>query len=143
MPLTWIFENPPHWDESKAAIVGPGEGTIFHLGALAPGDMLPGEWWRVEDEGRTVGYGWMDTSWGDAEVLLAVDESARGRGVGGFILDQLEAAARARGLRYLYNVVPQKHPDPEALTRWLESRGFTRASDDQTLLRRKVPAARG
>jgi N-acetylglutamate synthase-like GNAT family acetyltransferase len=79
----------------------------------------------------------MDTTWGDAEILLAVGGVARGKGVGSFILDRLEEEAALRGLNYLYNVVQPNHPDPEGITAWLTKRGF--AESEGGLLRRKVP----
>ncbi|MGO9140532.1 MAG: hypothetical protein ACLP70_03640, partial [Streptosporangiaceae bacterium] len=66
---------------------------------------------------------------------------ARGSGAGEFILDRLEAEAAARGVNYIYNVVPASHPDPQWMTYWLELHGFypSRHGD----LRRQVRAAAG
>ena len=137
--LTWHHDNPPHWDRSKSEIVGKAERGIFKLDDHDEGDLVPGEWWRVEDGGRVVGFGWMECTWGDAEILLAVDPAKRQHGVGSFILDHLEKEAAARGLNYLYNVVRPTHPDPEGITRWLTTRGFEAAHDR---LRRRVPQRR-
>lgn len=139
MSLEWIHENPAYWDDDKRAIVGEAEEGVFAPGSHRAGDVVPGEWWRVEDGGRTVGYGWMDVNWGDAEILLAVAKDARGRGVGTFILDRLEDEARARGLNYLYNAVRPEHPERERTTRWLEERRFRPAEDG--VLRRSVAHA--
>lgn len=136
MSLEWIHESPPRWDRSKAALLGSAPDGVFELGAWRDGDLIPGEWWRVEEGGTVLGYGWMDCTWGDAEILLAVDPASRGRGVGSFILDRLEREAAARGLHYLYNVVRPEHPDRTAVTRWLVERSFTPASDG--LLKRRV-----
>ena len=139
MGLTWTRENPPHWDEEKAAIVGGAPAGIFELPNYKPGDVLPGEWWRVEDEAGVAGYGWMDTVWGDAEILLAVAPTRQKQGVGSFILDHLEEEARARGLNHLYNSVRPTHPERERVTRFLESRRF-KPSRDGVILRRVVAA---
>jgi N-acetylglutamate synthase-like GNAT family acetyltransferase len=128
MALSWIREPLAIWDADKQRIVG-GAPSVFAVSASAPGAVLPGDWWRVEDNGRTVGYGWMDYSWGDAEVLLAVEPDTQSRGVGTFILDRLDEEAGVRGLNYLYNVIPAKHPDPAGLKRWLLQRGFAGAKD--------------
>jgi len=136
MRYAWIQENPPHWDRSKARIVGESPG-IFGLGPYRDGDMLPGEWWRVEENGAVLGFGFMDCTWGDAEILLAVDASRRREGVGTFILERLAEEALARGVNYLYNEIRATHPDPERLARWLENRGFKSSRDDR-LLRRSV-----
>jgi GNAT superfamily N-acetyltransferase len=141
MSLEWIHENPPYWDGGKAGIVGNAPPGIFELSAYGDGDMLPGEWWRVEQAGTVLGYGWMDTTWGDAEILLAVDLSAQRKGVGAFILDRLDEEAVARGLNYLYNQVRESHPDPDGVTKWLEKRGFAMSHDDR-LLRRSVKPRR-
>jgi N-acetylglutamate synthase-like GNAT family acetyltransferase len=60
----------------------------------------------------------------------------RGRDVGHFILDHLEAEAAARGLNYIYNVVPDTHPDGPWIKNWLSMHGFHEASRGQ--LRRQV-----
>jgi len=136
MTLRWIRETPAHWDGDKARIIGGAPPGIFdtRFKSCRAGDLVSGEWWRVDDEGRTVGYGWLDVVWGDAEILLATDPEAAGRGVGTFILDRLDEEARSRGLRYLYNLVRPTHPRAAALTAWLEKRGFT-GSEDGRLLR--------
>lgn len=135
MPFEWIRENPALWDAGKARIVGGAPEGIFELPPRAEGELVAGEWWRVEEDGRAVGYGWMDTVWGDAEILLAVDPAARGRGVGSFVLERLEAEAAARGLNYLYNVVRPTHPDHDAVVAWLEARGFERRRDGRLVKR--------
>ena len=71
-----------------------------------------------------------------AEILLAVDPAHQSSGVGTFILDHLEKEAAAAGLNYMYNVVRDGHPEPEAVTAWLRRRGFELQSDGRLL--RKV-----
>lgn len=137
MPLTWTHESPAHWDAGKRRIVGGAPPGVFALGPCEDGQIVPGDWWRVEQAGRVVGYGWMDSSWGDAEVLLAVDPEARDSGIGTFILDRLEDEAARQGINYLYNVVPEAHPDKDGLRRWLLRRAFV-ASHDGGLLKRAV-----
>jgi N-acetylglutamate synthase-like GNAT family acetyltransferase len=131
MALQWIHETPPYWDDDKAGIVGDTHdgvfGNVFH--GYRHGHLLPDDWWRVERDGRTVGYGWMDVTWGDAEILLAVAPRARNQGVGTFILDQLDREARERGLNYLYNVVRETHPNHDEVGAWLRQRRFTAAED--------------
>ncbi len=136
MALSWIRESPPLWDEGKRRIVGGAPPGIFdrRYGELAEGELPPGDWWRVEDGGTTVGYGWLDVVWGDAEILLATASDARGRGVGTFILEQLDREAKQRGLNYLYNVVRPNHPDRARVSEWLQKRGF-RPSEDGSLTR--------
>jgi GNAT superfamily N-acetyltransferase len=140
MGLAWIHESPPRWDGDKARITGAAPAGVFDFGDLRPSDAVPGEWWRVEDDGSVVAYGWMDTVWGDAEMLLAVDPAHEGRGVGTFVIEHLEREAASRGLNYLFNVVRQAHPDGERVSAWLQRRGFEPSSDG--LLRRKVPASK-
>jgi GNAT superfamily N-acetyltransferase len=122
----WIRESPQKWDASKARIVGAAGSAVFGhaFEERREGELLPAEWWRVEEDGKTVGFGWMDVNWGDAEVLLAVDPSARGKGVGSFALGELEREASARGLNYLLNVVRPTHPARDAFVTWLLRRGF-------------------
>jgi len=112
MTLAWIHEDTPRWDESKAAILGAAPLGAIDVPRLARGELAPGEWFRVERDGRIAGYGWMDCTWGDAEVLLAVDPALRGEGIGAFIVDQLEREAAARGVNYLYNAVRRRTPTP-------------------------------
>lgn len=142
MSLKWVHESPAHWDRDKKRIVGDIPAGIFdrRYRERKEGELLPGEWWRVEDDGEVVGYGWLDVVWGDAEILLATAPGARGRGVGSFTLEQLEREARSRGLNYLYNVVRPTHPDASAVTRFFEARGFE-ASEDGSLVCH-VPSAK-
>ena len=136
MPLAWIHENTPKWDAGKAAVVGGAPAGAFDLASAHEGDLAPGEWFRVEQDGKIAGYGWMDCTWGDAEILLAVAPESHGQGVGRFILDELEKEAAARGLNYLYNAVRPSHPDRAAVTAWLMRRGFDPSGDG--LLKRRV-----
>jgi GNAT superfamily N-acetyltransferase len=142
MGFKWIQESPPYWDAHKARIVGGAGHGIFEPSLIDRplGAMLPNDWWRVEASGTTVGYGWMDITWGDAEILLAVEPAARGQGVGTFILEHLELEARIRGLHYIYNVVRGTHPLHDEVTQWLQARCFT-ASEDGKLLRAIVQPA--
>jgi ribosomal protein S18 acetylase RimI-like enzyme len=142
MSLQWIHENPAYWDDGKASILGGAPEGVFDLGRYGPGEILPGEWWRVEDQGSVVGYGWMDVVWGDGEILLAVDSARQRQGVGTFILDQLEREAATRGLHYLYNVIRPTHPDRAGTIRWLEKRRFQRSRDGDRLMRRVAHAPR-
>jgi N-acetylglutamate synthase-like GNAT family acetyltransferase len=137
MAFKWIAESPPHWDADKQRIVGDAPQGIFENVQRTTGELVAGEWWRVEDEAGVAGYGWMDLTWGDAEILLAVAPDRQGAGVGTFIVDQLEREAARHGLNYLFNVVRASHPDRAGITAWLGKRGFTRAHDDD-LLRRPV-----
>jgi GNAT superfamily N-acetyltransferase len=139
MSFDWIHEGSPRWDDGKARIIGAAPPGVFDFGAFGPGDPVPGEWWRVEETGAVVAYGWIDTAWGDAEMLLAVDPERQGHGVGGFILNQLDREAAARGVNYLCNVVRPTHPDRERVTAWLQRHGFELSSDG--LLRRRVDPA--
>ena len=142
MRLAWTRESPPVWDADKDRIVGGAPPGVFKIGAQAPGAVVPGDWWRVSADGRTVGFGWMDYSWGDAEILLAVDPAEQDAGVGTFILDRLEGEAAKRGINYLYNVVAPTHPDRAALEHWLRRRGFV-PSGDGSLLKRAVQTRTG
>ena len=139
MSRKWVHESPPQWNDDKQRVIRASSSGVFpSLADAKPGDLLGGDWWRVEHDEEIVGYGWMDVSWGDAEVLLAVEPAHRSTGVGTFILDHLEAEASRRGLRVLHNVIPAAHGDPDALSAWLRARGFSPAAEDGALLRRRV-----
>ncbi len=139
----WIHESVAHWDADKARIVGGAPaGTLpAKLASHATGDVLADDWWRVEHEGRCVGYGRMDVTWGDAEILLVVEPEAQRQGIGSFIIEHLEHEARARGLNYLYNQVHPEHPAQKDITAWLEHRAFSKTEDGR-LARAVVGAAR-
>ncbi|MDH3785814.1 MAG: GNAT family N-acetyltransferase, partial [Acidobacteriota bacterium] len=130
MKLQWIHEEPAQWDADKQRLIGDAAEGIFAMAPQSPGELVAGEWWRVEADGKTVGFGWLDTVWGDAEVLLAVDPESRRGGVGSFIMEQLALEAHGRQLNYLYNVVRPTHPDRESLRNWLIQRGFKPSSED-------------
>lgn len=135
MGLSWIRELPAQMDETKLAILRAAGDGVFHLARSPKGALLPGDWWRVTDGKQLLAYGWMDTSWGDAEILLAVDPASQGKGVGKFVLDHLEDEARERGLNRLYNVVPARHPAPDKLKAWLTRHGFLAAGEGGLLQR--------
>ena len=139
MTLEWIRESPAVWDAGKARLVGGAPPGVFddRYRQLQEGQLAPGQWWRIEEDGRVVGYGWLDVVWGDAEMLLTTDPAACGRGVGSAILDHLEREAAGLGLNHLYNVVRPTHPDGVTVTAWLKKRGFTASGDGS--LRRIVP----
>ena len=135
--LEWLQESAPTWDADKQRVFATVPPGVFDIGG-ADGAGLSGEWWSVRDEpGRAVGYGWMDSGWGDVEVLLVVDREAQDRGVGSFILQHLEQEASKRGENYVYNVVRTTHPDRERLHDWLAVRGY-RGSDRDEALRKRV-----
>ena len=129
MALTWVREDTPVWDGAKQSIVGGAPEGALEIPKLALGELAPGEWFRVEENGATLGYGWMDCTWGDAEITIAVDRSRKGEGIGAFIVSHLEKEATARGVNYLYNAVRPSHPDRETVTRWLVSLGFKPSGD--------------
>lgn len=138
MALTWTKQDLPRWDADKQRVFGDAELAAVGLKRPADGEPVPDEWWAVTRDGEVVGYGWLDSEWGDAEIAFVVAPDARGAGIGGYVVDHLAAEAASRGLRYVYNVVPDTHPDRAWMTRWLGEHGF-RAGSDGTL-RRTVPA---
>ncbi|HET6878317.1 MAG TPA: benzoate-CoA ligase family protein [Jatrophihabitans sp.] len=134
--LHWVREDTPRWDADKQRIFGPAELASVGVAAPEPGAVVADEWWHVLDgDGAVVGYGWLDTEWGDAEITFVVDPAHRGQRIGEFIVGHLEDEAAARGLNYIYNEVPASHPDRAWMTRWLEAHGFS-GSPDGTLRRR-------
>ena len=137
MSLSWIHESPARWDADKARVLGEAPKGVFSFTDKSAGELIGNDWWRIERDGKVIGYGWMDAVWGDAEVLLAVQADAQGAGVGTFVMDHLESEAATRGLNHLYNVIPPAHPEPQKLRSWLEKRGFA-PSEDGKVLRRIV-----
>lgn len=134
--MEWVRETPAQWDRAKAEVLGELAPELFGLGQPAEGDAMADEWWRVEDDGEVLGYGRLDETWGDAEILMLVAPKRRSSGVGRFILSRLEAEAAARNVNYIYNVVPQRHPDPESVTDFLTAHGFERTEVGE--LRKRV-----
>lgn len=138
MTLHWTKQDAPRWDAAKQRLFGDTELAAVGLDRPADDAPLADEWWQVTDDDATVlGYGWLDSEWGDAQITFVVDPARRGAGVGDFILDRLEQEAAARGLNYIYNVVPAGHPDPSWMTHWLTLHGFFPGTGD---LRRQVRA---
>ena len=136
MRLEWIYEKPARWDSAKQSIVGGSPEGIFRKPGWEDGQLIPGDWWRVERAGETIGYGWMEIDWVEAEVLLAVAPDVQKHGVGSFIVEALASEAAERGVNYMANVVRETHPDREGITRWLGARGFKQSMDDDRLVRR-------
>lgn len=142
MTLHWTKEDTPRWDADKQRLFGAAELAAVGLDRPADGAALADEWWRVtDDSGALVGYGWLDSEWGDAQITFFVDPARRGAGIGEYIVDQLEREAVTRGLNYIYNVVPPTHPDPQWMTHWLMLRGFALGTGDlRRQVRRSAPA---
>mgnify|MGYP001599412314 CR=1 FL=1 len=136
MTWKWTAEHPARWDDRKETIFSRIPAGVFDL---PPGDrteLLPGEWWRVEDEaGRTIGYGWLDSTWAEGEVLACVDPDHQKKGVGAFIFDQLAQEARKKGHRWIANFVRETQPDRDRVTEWLLAHGFESASDGRLMRR--------
>ncbi|HEV7206831.1 MAG TPA: benzoate-CoA ligase family protein [Jatrophihabitans sp.] len=137
--LHWQREDAPRWDTHKQSVFGPTELASVGLTAPAAGAAIADEWWQVVDDAGTIlGYGWLDSEWGDAQISFLVVPDRRRAGVGGFIVGRLEREAAARGLNYIYNQVPPGHPDRAWMTAWLTARGFQESSQGD--LRRRVGA---
>jgi GNAT superfamily N-acetyltransferase len=134
--LQWVPDPDPRWDAERERIFATVPSGVFRALQRPAGERLTGDWWRVVAGGRVVGYGWLDDVWGDAEILLAVEQGSRGTGVGRFLLAHLEEEAAARGLNYVTNVVHATHPDRERVTAWFRAHGFSGADDGQ--LRKRV-----
>jgi GNAT superfamily N-acetyltransferase len=140
MGFHWHEEIPPRWDHAKARIIGGAPPGVFDFGHQTAGDVLAGQWWRAEgDDRRVVGYGWMDCNWGDGEILIAVDPEWQARGAGTFILERLRAEAAQRGVNYVYNIVPDRHPDGDRVEAWLKRHGFERHGEGRLLRARAAP----
>ncbi len=136
MILHWIKEDTPRWDAEKQRLFGAAELAAVGLQAPESGAAIADEWWRVTDDiGSTVGYGWLDTEWGDAQITFFVAPSFRQAGIGEYIVGRLEAEAADRGVNYIYNVIPDSHPDPGWTKLWLAKHGFVPGTGD---LRRQV-----
>src|SRR3954449_6609795 len=138
--LRWVPGEAPRGDAARRRVFAAGPEGVFGTQARRPGEPLSSDWWRVERDGRVVGYGWLDDVWGDAEILLAVDAAERGSGVGSFVMAHLEREAAARGLNYVVNVVRDSHPERAAVTAWLQGRGFAAAEDGRLRKRVGTPA---
>ncbi len=132
----WIREPfPVRRNDAMARILGSiPPGSL----SLPEGDLLPGDWWRLESNGEVVGYGWMDVTWGDAQVMIAVSADHRKAGHGATIVDHLAKEAHQRGLAYLFNTIPADHPDPDGVRAFLERQGFVSSGLEKRLLRRRV-----
>lgn len=139
--LQWQKEDVPRWDADKQRLFD--DTALLSVGMDRPGPYtcLADEWWRVTDaQGAVVGYGWLDSEWGDAQITFFADPDHRGEGIGAFILDHLDDEARQRGLNYIYNIVPDSHPDRAWMTSWLARRGLHKSTQGD--LRRRVGAVR-
>jgi benzoate-CoA ligase family protein len=137
--LNWVREDAPRWDEDKDRLFGDVELVSVGLSRPQVGAAIADEWWKVSDAaGVVVGYGWLDSEWGDAEITFMVAPGYRGAAVGDFIVTNLEREVAERGLNYIYNTVPNTHPDRQWITRWLIGHGFTDTGTGE--LRRRVPS---
>ncbi|WP_338750780.1 GNAT family N-acetyltransferase [Janibacter alittae] len=131
--LTWEHEARPVWDAQKASIAASAPDGALVLD-FAEGAELPGDWFVARDGDAVVGFGFLDTTWGgDAEITLVVHAQRRGQGVGTFVMDHLEQEAGARGINYVYNTVPDAHPERDDVHDWLLVRGYKGSQGDASL----------
>src|SRR5260370_5607005 len=113
MGCTWTKESRPRWDADKQAAFDTVALASVGMKAPTSDTAIADEWWRVADDvGNLIGYGWLDSGWGDAQIAFFVTPRARGNGAGGVILNRLRAGAAARGLDYIFNLLPAGHPHP-------------------------------
>jgi ribosomal-protein-alanine N-acetyltransferase len=92
----------------------------------------------AEDE-RVLGYAAATSAWEDGEILnVAVDPPARGRGVGGLLLDSAIAALKDQLVRNVFLEVRESNAAAIAL---YSSRGFARLSTRANYYRRPVENA--
>lgn len=134
--LTWVYDPQPRWDADRERIVGYAPDGVFDIAPTTGDTALTGQWWRAEDDNGVVGYGWMDSAWGDAEILLAVEPHRQAHGIGGFILDHLESEAAARGVNYVYNAVRGDRGHRAKVSAWLIGRGYVADEAGETLRKR-------
>ena len=128
--MDWVREVPARWDKTKADVLGDLPPELFGLGRPTEGDALADEWWRVEDAGEVLGYGRLDDTWGDAEILMLVAPERRANGIGSFILSRLEAEAAARARQLHLQRDPAAPPRPGVGDR-LPHRARVRAHRDR------------
>ncbi len=136
----WLKEDAPAWDTQKDHLFGAAEIAAVGIDRPQPDESIADEWWRVVDaSAAVVAYGWLDSEWGDARISFVVAAGHRGQGIGEFVIDHLEDEAFARGLNYIYNVIPASHPNPSWIRHWLIVRGFS--VDPEGNLRRRSRTA--
>lgn len=129
--MRWINELHAAWDGDKQRLIGDAPSGTFNgdYATLVQGSTAAGQWWRVDDSDRTVGYGCLRRRHDGAELLLVTAAAERGRGVGDFILRQLAQEATDRGLERLFVHVSPRHPDARRLSNWLCHRGFRASAE--------------
>ena len=98
---------------------------MFDISRYQPGDLLPGDWWRVESDREIAGYGWLDYNWGRwGNPPGQWRRRISGTALAGSSSICSRRKAQARGVYYIHNVVPAAHPDKAGLYRWLAAHGF-------------------
>ena len=96
--LRWVKDDDPRWDADRERVFATVPDGVFRPSCpAAAASGCPATGGGSEAGRRVVGYGWLDDVWGDAEILLAVEDGARGTGAGAFALARLEdGGGRAR-----------------------------------------------
>jgi hypothetical protein len=135
MTLHWTKEGSPRWDTDKQRLFGPD--ALASVGSTSP---LP------EPRSPTSGGG-LATTPGPSSVTAGWTRNVATLRSRSWSTRPGAAPASAasswtglrtrppRGLNYIYNVVPDAHPDAARMTRWLTTRGFVPGTGD---LRRQV-----
>ena len=93
----------------------------------------------IGEDGSVLGYAAARGAWEDGEILnVAVDEAARGRGIGGLLLDAAISALREQLVGRIFLEVRESNAAAVALYR---SRGFQTISTRRNYYRRPVENA--
>ena len=91
-------------EETENLLFGDGEAfplerDDLRVRAREPDDVGPAGEWVVESDGVVVGAGGLTTHYNPTyvDIYMAVEEQARGRGVGSFLVQELRRIARGGG----------------------------------------------
>lgn len=119
----WIKEEEPVWDSDKEDIIDCAPQGSFNMGPKSNGT-ISGDWWKLVENKRVIGYGWISMISGDAELLIAVRKSEQHKGYGNIILENLEMEASKLKHNKVVAIIQSENINAVNIIYWLDRKGF-------------------
>ena len=143
--LHLIKEDNPIWNLEKNRIfTSIDQGTFeYNLKELGLGIALEHEWWKLVENKKVLGFGWINYTNDDFEISFVVYDDYTGKGLGSFIINELEKLGESKGYRKILAIVKETNPNSEKIIEYLYRKGYSFYIDgiDQKNIKQPIQSA--
>lgn len=123
--MQFIQDTEAKWNDEKKVIFDEVESGTFDFYEVALNAPLPFEWWKIiDDNGITMGFGWINFEENDFEISFVVKNEFRKNSVGSIIVKELEELAIQRGVSHVLAIVKSSNPNSSKMIKWLYERDY-------------------